>query len=190
MFVAFGGLPLKNAQCSPGGASDHLVPGAIERMSQAGVQFVNVSPLRDDLQGPVHNEWLAIRPGSDTALMMALCWVLVEEGLCNEDFLRRYTVGHERFVEYLRGLPDGVAKTPEWAAALTDLPAERIIRLAREMASKRTMINVAYSLQRSVHGEQPFWMTVTLAAMLGQIGLPGGGFGLGYGCMNNTGSGR
>jgi len=190
MFVAFGGLPLKNAQCSPGGASDHLVPGAIERMSQAGVQFVNVSPLRDDLQGPVHNEWLAIRPGSDTALMMALCWVLVEEGLCNEDFLRRYTVGHERFIEYLRGLPDGVAKTPEWAAALTDLPAERIIRLAREMASKRTMINVAYSLQRSVHGEQPFWMTVTLAAMLGQIGRPGGGFGLGYGCMNNTGSGR
>ncbi|WP_341963145.1 molybdopterin guanine dinucleotide-containing S/N-oxide reductase [Pseudomonas sp. RC10] len=190
LFVAFGGLPLKNAQCSPGGASDHLVEGGIQRMSDAGVTFVNVSPLRDDLVGPQHNEWLAVRPGSDTALMMALCWVLVDEGLHHEDFLQRYTVGHERFIEYLQGRVDGIAKTPEWAAALTDIPASRITTLAREMASKRTMINIAYSLQRSVHGEQPFWMTVTLAAMLGQIGLPGGGFGLGYGCMNNTGSGR
>lgn len=190
MFVAFGGLPVKNAQCSPGGASDHQVAGAIERMSQAGVRFVNVSPLRDDLQGPEHNEWLAIRPGTDAALMMALCWVLVDEGLYSADFLRRYTVGHERFFTYLRGHLDGVAKTPEWAAALTGLESDRITGLAREMAGKRTLINVAYSLQRSVHGEQPFWMTVTLAAMLGQIGLPGGGFGLGYGCLNNTGSGR
>ncbi|MFJ5297022.1 molybdopterin guanine dinucleotide-containing S/N-oxide reductase [Pseudomonas sp. NPDC088368] len=190
LFVAFGGLPVKNAQCSPGGASDHLVEGGIQRMSEAGVRFVNVSPLRDDLVGPQHNEWLAVRPGSDTALMMALCWVLVDDGLHHEDFLQRYTVGHERFIEYLQGRVDGIAKTPEWAAALTDIPASRITTLAREMASKRTMINIAYSLQRSVHGEQPFWMTVTLAAMLGQIGLPGGGFGLGYGCMNNTGSGR
>ncbi|NBB11623.1 molybdopterin guanine dinucleotide-containing S/N-oxide reductase [Pseudomonas sp. SLFW] len=190
LFVAFGGLPVKNAQCSPGGASDHLVEGGIQRMSEAGVRFVNVSPLRDDLVGPRHNEWLAVRPGSDTALMMALCWVLVDEGLHHEDFLQRYTVGHERFIEYLQGRVDGIAKTPKWAAALTDIPASRITTMAREMASKRTMINIAYSLQRSVHGEQPFWMTVTLAAMLGQIGLPGGGFGLGYGCMNNTGSGR
>lgn len=190
LFVAFGGLPLKNAQCSPGGASDHLVSNGIRRMSDAGVQFVNVSPLRDDLTGPERNEWLAVRPGSDTALMMALCWVLVDEGLHNTDFLRRYTTGHERFIEYLLGAVEGVAKTPEWAAALTGIPAQRIVSLAREMAGKRTMINVAYSLQRAQFGEQPFWMTVTLAAMLGQIGLPGGGFGLGYGCMNNTGSGR
>lgn len=190
LFVAFGGLPVKNAQCSPGGASDHLVSEGIRKMSEAGVQFVNVSPLRDDLQGPERNEWLPVRPGSDTALMIALCWVLVDEGLHNETFLRRYTVGHERFIEYLQGAVDGVAKTPAWAAGLTDIPAQRITSLAREMAGKRTMINVAYSLQRAQFGEQPFWMTVTLAAMLGQIGLPGSGFGLGYGCMNNTGSGR
>ncbi|KPY82529.1 S/N-oxide reductase, molybdopterin guanine dinucleotide-containing [Pseudomonas syringae pv. tagetis] len=88
------------------------------------------------------------------------------------------------------GCTDGQPKDPRWAEALTDIPAQQIVALARRMASKRTMINVAYSLQRSLHGEQPFWMTVTLAALLGQIGLPGGGFGLGYGCMNNTGSGR
>jgi biotin/methionine sulfoxide reductase len=58
------------------------------------------------------------------------------------------------------------------------------------MAAKRTLINTNWSLQRSDHGEQPFWMTVVLAAMLGQIGLPGGGFGFGYGSMGNMGNPR
>lgn len=190
LFIAFGGLPHKNAQASPGGASDHLLSEALQNLSAAGVEFVNVSPLRDDLTGPAHNEWLPIRPGSDTALMLALAWVLVSENLHDEAFLARCTVGFERFRQYLLGELDGQPKTPQWAAALTDIPAAQITELARRMGRKRTMINIAYSLQRSVHGEQPFWMTVTLAALLGQIGLPGGGFGLGYGCMNNTGSGR
>ncbi len=190
LFVAFGGLPAKNAQTSPGGASDHLLGDALQAMSKAGVEFVNVSPLRDDLVGPEKNEWLAIRPGSDTALMMALSWVLITRGLHDEAFLQRYTVGYERFRDYLLGHVDGQPKDPHWAEKLTGIAARQITELAQRMASKRTMINVAYSLQRSIHGEQPFWMTVTLAALLGQIGLPGGGFGLGYGCMNNTGSGR
>nr|WP_256578905.1 molybdopterin-dependent oxidoreductase [Pseudomonas sp. VI4.1] len=190
LFVAFGGLPAKNAQTSPGGASEHLLSRALDEMSEAGVQFVNISPLRDDLTGPQNIQWLPVRPGSDTALMLALSYVLVSEGLHNEDFVRRYTVGYETFREYLLGHADGQPKDPLWAQALTDIPAQQIIDLARRMACQRTLINVAYSLQRSVHGEQPFWMTVTLAALLGQIGLPGGGFGLGYGCMNNTGSGR
>ncbi len=58
------------------------------------------------------------------------------------------------------------------------------------MAAKRTLINTNWSLQRGDHGEQPFWMTVVLAAMLGQIGLPGGGFGFGYGSMGNIGNPR
>ncbi|MBX8519353.1 molybdopterin guanine dinucleotide-containing S/N-oxide reductase [Pseudomonas cichorii] len=190
LFVAFGGLPAKNAQTSPGGASDHLLADALQAMSKAGVEFVNVSPLRDDLVGPEKNEWLAIRPGSDTALMMALSWVLITQGLHDEAFVQRYTVGYERFREYLLGHVDGQPKDTQWAEQLTGIPARQITELAQRMAGKRTMINVAYSLQRSIHGEQPFWMTVTLAALLGQIGLPGGGFGLGYGCMNNTGSGR
>ncbi|MBX8509788.1 molybdopterin guanine dinucleotide-containing S/N-oxide reductase [Pseudomonas cichorii] len=190
LFVAFGGLPAKNAQTSPGGASDHLLSDALQAMSKAGVEFVNVSPLRDDLSGPEKNEWLAILPGSDTALMLALSWVLITQGLHDEAFLQGYTVGYERFRDYVLGHVDGQPKDPHWAEKLSGIAARQIIELAQRMASKRTMINVAYSLQRSIHGEQPFWMTVTLAALLGQIGLPGGGFGLGYGCMNNTGSGR
>ncbi len=49
------------------------------------------------------------------------------------------------------------------------------------------MVTVSWSLQRVRHGEQAPWMGLTLAAMLGQIGLPGGGFGHGYGSQNEVG---
>lgn len=190
LFVAFGGLPAKNAQTSPGGASDHRLRPALRQLSAAGVRFVNISPIRSDLEDVADGEWWPLRPGSDTALMLGLAHVLVSEGLHDQAFLDRYTVGFAPFRDYLLGIVDGQPKNPEWAAARTDIPAVRIVELARRMAASRTLVNVAYSLQRARYGEQPFWMTVTLAALLGQIGLPGGGFGVGYGCMNNTGSGR
>src|SRR6185295_19082125 len=91
-------------------------------------------------------------------------------------------------VPYLTGAQDGVAKTPEWAAAITGVPAARIASLARKMAGTRTMLSIAWSLQRAHHGEQSFWSATTLAAMLGQIGLPGGGLGVAYGPTNSAGS--
>ena len=56
------------------------------------------------------------------------------------------------------------------------------------MAANRTMISVVWALQRGDHGEQPFWMTIVLAALLGQIGLPGGGYGFGYGASSGMGA--
>ena len=85
---------------------------------------------------------------------------------------------------------DGVPKTPEWAAALTGIAAERIRALARQMAAGRTLVTVSWSLQRAEHGEQPVWLGLVLAAMLGQIGLPGGGFGHGYGSSGDVGNAR
>jgi biotin/methionine sulfoxide reductase len=190
LFVAFGGLPGKNTQVNPGGASEHIVRPALARMAAASVHFVNVSPVRADLGDVAQAEWVPVRPGSDTALMLGLAHVLVTENLYDRDFIERYAVGFETFRDYLLGHSDGVAKDADWAAVLTDIPAGRIRDLARTMASRRTMINVAWSLQRAEHGEQPYWMGITLAALLGQIGLPGGGFGVGYACMNSVGAGR
>lgn len=190
LFVAFGGLPLKNAQVSPGGASRHQVRQALRELRERGTQFVNISPVRADLDAVDDAQWWPIRPGSDAALMLALAQVWIETSRHDEHFLARCTVGFERFRDFVTGRVDGVAKTPAWAAERTGLDAARITGLAHRMASSRTLVNCAYALQRARHGEQPFWLTVVLAAMLGQIGLPGGGFGLGYGCMNNTGSGR
>ena len=81
-----------------------------------------------------------------------------------------------------------MAKTPEWAAAISGIAADDLRTLARRMASSRTLVTVSWALQRTEHGEQPVWMGIALAALLGQIGLPGGGFGHGYGSMADVGA--
>jgi len=183
LFVTFGGVPRKNSQINAGGATLHHVKGGLYGMRDAGVRFVNVTPTAEDLDTGGDVEWLAIRPNTDAAMMLALCHVLLVEKLYDRAFLDRCTVGFDRLVPYLAD------KTPEWAEKITGISAVRIASLAREMAATRTMVSIGWSLQRSHHGEQPFWGLVTLACMLGQVGLPGGGFGVGYGPVNLMGSG-
>ncbi|RJO73413.1 molybdopterin oxidoreductase [Nocardia panacis] len=187
LLVSFGGISPKNSAVAPGGVSRHNTRGWIGAAAANGCRFVTVSPLRDDMPAEADARWLAPRPGSDAALMLGLAWVLDAEGLADRDFLSTHAVGFERFAEYLRGAVDGVAKDPEWAAAITGVAAETIRSLAREMAGTRTFITVSWSLQRQQYGEQPLWMGIVLAAMLGQIGLPGGGFGHGYGSSSHVG---
>lgn len=187
LFVAFGGLPLPNGQISQGGTGAHVQRGGMLAARANGMRFVNISPLRSDALGALEADWLALRPSTDAAMILGLAHVLLDEGLHDRAFLDRYTVGFDRFAAYLRGETDGIAKTAEWAAAICEIPADRLRALARDMASHRTMIGISYSLTRQDHGEQPYWAAITLAAMLGQIGLPGGGIGFGYSAMNNNG---
>jgi len=186
LLVCFGGVPWKNAQISAGGLLRHHLRPGMEAMQAAGIRMINVSPVGDNLEGRA--EWLPSRPNTDVAVMLGLAWVLAEEGLADRAFLDRYAVGYDRFLPYLMGQDGSPAKTPEWAEGISGVPALTIRQLARDMAGTRTMLNMSWSLQRASHGEQTCWMLVTLAAMLGQIGLPGGGFGFGYGAANNLGS--
>lgn len=190
LFVAFGGVPLKNGQISQGGTGAHVQKAGVSAAHKAGVRFVNISPLRSDLMNEVAAEWLAPRPSTDTALILGLAHTLLVDGLHDQAFLDRYSVGFDRFATYLNGEEDGIVKTAEWAAGICELPAETIRNLARRMAKSRTMISVAWALTRQDHGEQPFWAAITLAAMLGQLGLPGTGLGFGYSAMNNIGLNR
>jgi biotin/methionine sulfoxide reductase len=183
--VMFGGINPKNSQVSMGGITEHETAGWFDRFAAKGMRMVNVAPQRTDAPGMA--EWLPVRPGSDTALMLALAHVLETEGLTDRDFLARCTTGFERFRPYLMGESDGTPKSPEWAAPLTGVAPEDVRALARRMASTRTLVTVAWSLQRAEHGEQPYWMSAVLASMLGQIGLPGGGVGYGYGAIGGVG---
>ncbi len=187
LLVAFGGVPLKNGQIAQGGVGRHRQREAVRQAIAAGVQFVNISPLKSDMLQDAEADWLALRPCSDVALMLALAHTLLSEGLHDKGFLERCTVGFDRFAAYLQSESDGMAKTAEWAAEICELPADSIRALARRMAASRTMLSVSWSLTRQDHGEQPFWTAVTLAAMLGQIGLPGGGIGFGYSATNAVG---
>lgn len=188
LVVMFGGVAPRNMQVSDGGLARHRGYDNLRACAEAGVRFVNLSPLRSDGMAELAAEWLSPRPGSDTAVMLGLAHTLLVEGLHDRAFLDRYTVGFERFAAYLGGEIDGTPKDAAWAEQITGIAAGRIQALARQMAAGRTMIATAAGLQRADYGEQPLWMTVTLAAMLGQIGLPGGGYTVGYGVNGNIGN--
>ncbi len=185
MLVMFGGINPKNAQVSMGGVTRHETTNWLKSFADGGMDLVNISPQRGD--APTEARWLPIVPGSDTALMLAIAHVLETEDLCDRGFLERCATGYEKFCSYLLGALDATPKAPEWAEPLCGIPADEIRKLARQMAAKRTLITVAWSLQRAQNGEQPYWMAATLAAMLGQIGLPGGGIGYGYGAIGAIG---
>lgn len=189
LFLSFGGVPAKNAQVGAGSASEHRVTRGLSNMAQAGCHFVNFSPVRSDLDLPDNAmEWIPIRPNTDVSVMLALATEVILAGRHDQDFLARYCVGFERWQDYLLGKVDGVVKNADWAASIAGEPAQRLRALAAQLAGTRSMVNVAWSLQRADHGEQAFWSAVGLAAVLGQIGLPGGGFGVAYGPTNNIGS--
>ncbi|MBL8703777.1 MAG: molybdopterin guanine dinucleotide-containing S/N-oxide reductase [Rhodospirillales bacterium] len=185
--LAFGGMALKNSAVAGGSISQHVERGAMERAQKRGCKFVLVGPLRSDLPEEAGAEWISAVPGTDTALMLGLVHTRVAEGLHDKAFLAKYTEGWPVFERYLLGQADGQPKDAAWAAGITGVSAEAIRALARRMAGKRTLVVVAHSLQRAEHGEQPAWMGAVLAAALGQIGLPGGGYGYALGAIGYYG---
>jgi biotin/methionine sulfoxide reductase len=188
LVVAFGGLPLKNAAVTGGGTLKHEARAYLEAMKRRGCRFVMFGPIRDDMAESLGAEWHRIRPGSDMAVMLALAHELVRQGRVDRAFLAKYCAGWERFEPYLTGAADGVAKTPAWAASLAGISAAAIADVAARMGAGQTLVTTTWSVQRQEGGEQPVWMSVVLAAMLGQIGLPGGGFGHGYACTSGMGN--
>ncbi|OSM99037.1 molybdopterin-dependent oxidoreductase [Lonsdalea populi] len=190
LFIAFGGLALKNAQVASGGAGQHTLKVALEMLKARGIPVINISPMRDDCPAFVDAEWIPIRPNTDVALMLALGFEIRRLEADDRAFLERYCVGYDALSDYLDGRTDGTPKTPEWASTITGIPAERIARLAQQLIGVRSFITCSYSVQRAHRGEQPYWMMIALSAMLGQVGLPGGGFSFGHGSMNSVGNER
>src|SRR5690349_4577921 len=153
LVLMVGGMPMKNAQVDSGGAGRHIVRQHLERARERGARFILVSPLREDALDTLGAEWLALRPSTDAAFLLALAHTLLAEGLQDRAFLDRYTVGFDRFAAYLTGEADGTPKDASWAAAITGLAAEQIRTLARDMARRRTLVSVSWSVQRTDHGE-------------------------------------
>jgi biotin/methionine sulfoxide reductase len=184
---AFGGMALKNNDVGGGGTSRHIAREMLDAARRRGAEFHLIGPLRDDIAAEAGAVWHPIRPGTDVALMLGLAHTLAAEGRHDRGFLDRCCIGWPEFEAYLFGREDGLVKDANWAASICGLAAETIVALARRAAGRRTLVTCSQSLQRAEHGEQPIWMAVVLAAMLGQIGLPGGGFAYALGSTSNTG---
>lgn len=184
--IAFG-LRLTNAQCDPGGVGRHTVESWLGAALDRGMRLIVVSPDQADAPQHPNAEHMAIRPNTDTALLLACAYELLRQNQIEREQIERITVGFARLEAYIQGDTDGIAKSPAWAASITGLSEAHILDFANALNAPTCLINMGWSLQRAAGGEQPYWMTIALAAMLGQIGKPGGGFAFGMGSVNSVG---
>ncbi|MFD0966062.1 trimethylamine-N-oxide reductase TorA [Seminibacterium arietis] len=147
-----------------------------QKVEKNAINVISVDPVKTKTQNYLGCKHQYINPQTDVPFMLAIAYVLYTEKLYDEKFIKVYTVGFEKFIPYLLGkTEDKVAKTPEWAEKICGISAQKISEFARMLAGKRTQLIFGWAIQRQQHGEQPYWMGAVLAAMLGQIGLAGGG---------------
>jgi anaerobic dimethyl sulfoxide reductase subunit A len=172
----------------------------VREARRAGTPVVVIDPRRTTTARLLGTEWLPIRPGTDSALMLALLHELVTGGAVDVAFvaahatgydaLRRRVLGHDGDQRrggrgdgrgggsHAAGPPPGVAATPEWAEGVCGVPAARIRALAREWARRRPVALIpGLSIQRVLGGEEAVRLAIALQTVTGDLGRRGGSSG-------------
>lgn len=165
-----------------------------------GTRIVCVDPRVTMTSRQLADEHVFIRPSTDAAALIAMAYVIVSANLHDQAYCDRYVLGFDdehlpdgapalaSYRSYLLGLSDGQPKTPEWAAAITGMPAETIRRLAIEFASaKPAALQTGYAAGRTAYGEQFHRAAYALAAITGNVGISGGNSGVSNGATGRAG---
>ncbi len=160
-------------------------------LRKAGVKVIVVDPRQSDSVTVLADQWIPIKPGTDTALVAALTWVMIKDGLIDRAVIDKYVSGFDEknmpagvpannsYESYVLGKgADKIEKTPQWASKITGVPVNTIIQFARELAlTKPCNITQGWGPQRHMNGENQARAIYTLAAITGNVGIPGGGTG-------------
>lgn len=186
LVVLFGNNPAETRMS--GGGITYYLEQARER---SNARMIVIDPRYTDTAAGREDEWIPIRPGTDAALVAGLAHVMINENLVDQPFLDKYCVGYDEktlpanaprnghYKAYILGEgDDGVEKTPQWAAAITGIPADRIIKLAREIAgTKPAYIAQGWGPQRQANGELTSRAIAMLPILTGNVGVNGGNSG-------------
>lgn len=153
-----------------------------KKLKESGKKIIIIDPIKSNTIEYFGNtaEWLCVIPNTDVALMLGIIHTMLTTQQYDKEFIETYTEGFDKFADYVLGKTDKTPKTAKWASSICGISEKKIQELAKLFFDNRTMLMTGYNMQRQHHGEQAHWMIVTLASMIGQIGLPGGGFGISY----------
>jgi len=147
----------------------------LAQAKEAGARIVCVDPRYTNSAATFSNQWIPIRPVSDTAMLLAMAYVIIREKLQDQMFLDKYTVGFDKFKKYVFGVEDGIPKTPAWAESITGVSVNMIESLARDYAkTKPAALITGYAPGRTAFGEQFHRIAQVLASITGNIGINGG----------------
>jgi len=173
--------------------------GAFQRFylreaKKSGIPIIVIDPRFSETAAGLADRWIGLRPTTDGALMDAMAYVILNEGLQDQAFMDRFCVGFdsghmppgmedcENYRDYVFGRYDGTPRTPRWASGITGVDEDTILWLARKYAgTKPAALIQGYGPQRNGNGEQITRSGTMLACLTGNVGIPGGGAcGCGY----------
>lgn len=147
----------------------------IREQRNRGIPVITIDPRCSRTAEQLSDQWIPVRPGTDTALMASILYVLLDENFADREFIRRYSAGFEILERYIRGTDDRIPKTPAWAEEICGTPRSTILQLARLYGnSKPTALIPGLSIQRTIGGEEAIRMSVALQTAMGNVGTPGG----------------
>ncbi|TWH49019.1 molybdopterin-dependent oxidoreductase [Sporomusa sp. KB1] len=142
----------------------------INRARDNGAKLVEINPVRTPLgsQADIH---IQPKPGTDAALALGIMNVIINEGLYDKSFVENYTLGFDKLVEKVQNYP------VEQVEQITGVPAATIVEFARLYATtKPSIIRVGYGMQRSSNGGRMVRAISLLPALVGMVGVDGGGY--------------
>lgn len=141
---------------------------AVRRALNKGAVGIAVDPRRSETAKKCAL-WLPVRPGTDAALALAMIHVLIKEEIYDKDFVDKWTTGFNELKMHV------LSYTPEWAEAITWIPAGDIVKAARIYAThKPGVIEWGVSVEQSTNSLQTIRAIALLRALTGNIDNPGG----------------
>lgn len=117
--------------------------GTIRRewVKQLGIPVVHIDPYLNSTAAFMGGRWICPRPGTDTAMALAIAYVWLKNGTYDKDYVAKRTYGLDKWQEYVYGATDGVAKTPEWQESITGVEARVVRALAEEWGKRKTYLS-------------------------------------------------
>ncbi len=147
----------------------------LSRAKKKGAKIICVDPRQSQTGFTLADEWIAVRPGTDTALLAAMTYVMISEDRLDGSFIDKHTHGFDLYRDYVTGATDGVPKTPQWAYPICGTPIASIVSLAREYVSNKPASLIAgWAPGRTAYGEQFHRAVSILSAVTGNMGILGG----------------